>query len=223
MQREAVGYLRVSSANQASRDGFRRQKATIRNFAKSSGYRVNSWYQESFTGTEADRPVLAQMLEELLATGVSVVLVESLDRLARDLLVQHQILALFFRKGIAIVNASTGQDVSEAMERDPMLKALVQIQGVFAELEKNLLVRKLRKARENIRKEKGVCEGRKPYGHHPGEGEILRRMKQLRRKPRGKPRLGPYQIAGALNQEGYRTRSGKQWHGVTVRRILERT
>jgi len=162
------------------------------------------------------------MLEELLATDVSVVLVESLDRLARDLLVQHQILALFFRKGIAIVNASTGQDVSEAMERDPMLKALVQIQGVFAELEKNLLVRKLRKARENIRKEKGVCEGRKPYGHYPGEEEIVSRMKQLRRKPRGKPRLGPYQIAAALNQEGYQTRTGKAWHGVTVRRILAR-
>ena len=45
----------------------------------------------------------------------------------------------------------TGQDVSEAMQKDPMLKALVQIQGVFAELEKNLLVRKLRRARDSIR------------------------------------------------------------------------
>ena len=220
--KNAVGYLRVSTNKQARGDGFRRQKAAIRSFSKTAGFRVASWYQESFTGTEADRPVLAQMLEELLATGVSVVLVESLDRLARDLLVQHQILAHFLSKGISVVNASTGQDVSEAMQKDPMLKALVQIQGVFAELEKNLLVGKLRRARENIRKQKGICEGRKPFGHFPGEEEILSRIKQLRRKPRGKPRLGPYQIARILNQEGCPTRTGRQWHGVTVGRILQR-
>ena len=104
------------------------------------------------------------------------------------------------------------------MQKDPMLKALVQIQGVFAELEKNLLVRKLRKARDSIRLEKGVCEGRKPYGFYPGEDEVKGRMKQLRRKPR----MGPYQIARILNQEGCSTRTGKQWHGVTVRRILQR-
>ena len=220
--KNAVGYLRVSTNKQARGDGFRRQKASIRSFSKTAGYQVVSWYQESFTGTEADRPALAQMLEELSATGVSVVLIESLDRLARDLLVQHHILAHFLGEGISVVNASTGQDVSEAMQSDPMLKALVQIQGVFSELEKNLLVRKLRRVRDNIRKEKGVCEGRKPFGYQPGEEEVLARIRRLRRKPRGKPRPGPYQIARILNQEGCLTRTGKQWHGVTVRRILER-
>ena len=220
--KQAVGYLRVSTNKQTTGDGFRRQRASIRSFSKTAGFHVIAWYEESFTGTEADRPVLAQMLLEILASNTSVVLVESLDRLARDLLVQHSILAKFLGKGISVVNASTGQDVSAAMQRDPMLKALVQIQGVFAELEKNLLVRKLRRARDNIRKQKGVCEGRKPFGHNRGEGEVLRRIRQLRRKPRGKTRLGPYQIAGILNREGCLTRTGKQWHGVTVGRILER-
>ena len=45
------------------------------------------------------------------------------------------------------VSASTGEAVTATMRDDPMRKALIQIQGVFAELDKSLLVRKLRKGR----------------------------------------------------------------------------
>ncbi len=49
---------------------------------------------------------------------------------------------------------------------------MVQIQGVFAELDKSLLVRKLCKAREQKRVESGKCEGRKGYKDTP-EGIAL--------------------------------------------------
>lgn len=44
-----------------------------------------------------------------------------------------------------------------------MKKALIQIQGIFAELEKNLLVKKLRNARERVIAEKGKCGGQPAY------------------------------------------------------------
>ena len=37
------------------------------------------------------------------------------------------------------------------------------MQGIFSQLDKSLLVKKLRKAREQKRKETGKCEGRKGY------------------------------------------------------------
>jgi hypothetical protein len=49
-----------------------------------------------------------------------------------------------------------------------MKKALVQIQGVLAELDKNLTVKWLRKARDaKSAEQKKRCEGRKSYGQSP--------------------------------------------------------
>ena len=114
----------------------------------------------------------------------------------------------------------TGQDVTNPT--DAMTKAMIQIQGTFAELDKNLLIRKLKKGRQAKKEKTGSCEGRKPYGHYPGESEILARIKQLHRKVKGEKRLGPYEIANALNEENLPARKGTPWHGGTVRRIIER-
>ena len=112
---------------------------------------------------EADRPAFQEMLSEILKDGVRTVVVEGLDRLAREYRIQETLLIYLASKGIDLISAGTKENVTEAIMADPMRKALVQIQGVFAELEKNLLVKKLRVARERKRKETGKCEGRKSY------------------------------------------------------------
>ena len=81
---------------------------------------------------------------------------------------------------------------------------------------------KLRKAREAIKAKIGRCEGRKPYGFYEGEEKVIKRIKQLHRKPRGGKRLGPYQIARILNKEGWSTRKAKEWRGSHVSAILKR-
>ncbi len=81
----------------------------------------------------------------------------------------------------------TGQDVTSPI--DPMSKAMIQVQGAFAELDKNLLVRKLRKGRQKKLAETGRCEGRKPFGIKPGEQDTIDRIKQLYRKKPGEDRF----------------------------------
>jgi hypothetical protein len=103
-----------------------------------------------------------------------------------------------------------------------MLKAMIQVQGVFAELDKSMLATKLKKAREAKKAKAGCCEGRKPYGFYEGEEALVKRIKQLHRKPRGGKRLGPYQIARILNREGWPTRNADQWYGSHVSAILKR-
>jgi DNA invertase Pin-like site-specific DNA recombinase len=120
------------------------------------------------------------------------------------------------------LSADTQQDVTAAFSGDPMLKAMIQVQGVFSELDKSMLVSKLRKAREAKKAKTGRCEGRKPFGFYADEAETLKRIKQLLRKPRGGKRLGPYQIARILNREGHPTRTGVLWHGSHVSAILKR-
>jgi DNA invertase Pin-like site-specific DNA recombinase len=64
----------------------------------------------------------------------------------------------------------TGQNITEDVQddNDPWKKFIVQIQNNIAELDKRLLVRKLRKAREAKKAKTSRCEGRKPYGYYPG-------------------------------------------------------
>ena len=221
MKTEAVGYCRVSSiGQQKTGTGLSRQEEAIRAFAKQSGYKLSEVYREAFTGTENDRPVFETMIADLLDNGCRVIICECLDRLARDLSVQLQIIALLASKGITLINAMTGQDCTNPT--DPMTLAMIQVQGAFAQLDKNLLIRKLKKGRQAKKERSGSCEGRKPYGFYPGEAEILERIKQLNRKPQGEKRLGPDTIARILNKENLPNRKGTKWYGSTIKGIIDR-
>lgn len=57
--------------------------------------------------------------------------------------------------------------------------------------------------------------GYKSFGYFKDERETILKMRSLREKGMGFDR-----IAAALNDEGVPTRSGKEWHGVVVNRIL---
>jgi hypothetical protein len=103
-----------------------------------------------------------------------------------------------------------------------MRKALIQIQSVFSELEKNRLVAKLRRARLAKKVETGKCEGRKAFGEKVGEGKTVEMMRSLRRKRNGK-RLSFARIAATLNDQRVPTRTGALWQTTTVRNILTRT
>jgi site-specific DNA recombinase len=214
-------YLRVSSNGQVKGHGFQRQQETIFRFAGENGYNVVEIFRDAFTGTEADRPEFNRMVAGILGNGIQTILVESLDRLARDVMVQSLLLAKLAQHGITLINCVTGEDVTASMSEDPMRKALIQIQSVFSELEKSRLVSKLRRAREAKKEQTGRCEGRKAYGEKEGEAETIQLMRSLRRKREGK-RMSFAKIAEELNERKVPTRTGARWHTTTVKNILTR-
>lgn len=218
---KAVGYVRVSGKGQLDGNGPERQEEIIRDYAAKSGLEVVKVYLESHTGTEADRPAFMEMLTDLLSNGVRTIIVESLDRFARDLLVQSTLLAKLEVEGITLLAATTGEDVTASVRDDPMRRALVQIQGVFSELDKNLVVRKLRKAREAKRQSGERCEGNRPYGEYEGEQAVLERVRAFRRKPRGGKRPSWADVAGKLNAEGLRNRAGGLWSRQNLHKIAQ--
>lgn len=221
-----VGYLRVSGRGQVEGTGFDRQEEAVRGWARRAGATVERVYREegiSGTKDETHRPAFAEMVEDLLSNGCRTIVVESLDRFARDLGVQMQLLAYLLSKGLRLISASTGDDITAAMEDDPMRKAMVQMQGVFSELDKSLTVRKLRKARQLKRETTGRCEGRKPFGQKPGEEQTIDRIRELHRKPHGGNRRSLSEIAAILNSEpGHPTRTGRPWTKQVLHQIIAR-
>jgi DNA invertase Pin-like site-specific DNA recombinase len=214
---KSFGYLRVSGKSQVEGDGFERQERAIRAYAKAHGIRIVKVFKElGVSGTKdiANRPAFVSMMEALHGDGVKLVLVESLGRLARDLMVQESILHDLKRHGFNLVSVTEPDLCSD----DPSRKLMRQIMGAFHEYEKQMIVVKLRGARQRTKTKRGRCEGRKPYGHYPGEIETLKRMKEL-----AAAGMTATEIATTLRTEGRKTRNGGDWLQPTVSKILNRS
>jgi DNA invertase Pin-like site-specific DNA recombinase len=212
--KKAHAYLRVSGKGQVEGDGFTRQLKAIREYAAAHDIKiVNVYREEGVSGTKesADRPAWSELITALHSNGVKVVLIERLDRLARDLMIQETIIADLRKYGFELVSVAE----PDLMANDPTRILVRQMMGAVAQYEKSQIVLKLRGARLRMRAKEGRCEGRKPFGFYDGEAAALERVKSLRKEG-----LGFDRIAAKMNEEGIPTRTGKPWHGVVVNRIL---
>ncbi len=224
---KVYGYLRVSGGVQVDRGGFSRQEKAIKGFCKERKYTIDSVFKEkgiSGTKGELDRPAFQDMVGSILSNGVNTIVIESLDRLSREYRIQEQILIYLIGKGISLISANTGECVTDAIQGDPMKKAMVQMQGIFAELDKAQIVRRLIKGREKVKAEKGKCAGSKHYGEDSeAEKEIIKRITYMRRLKRGqRKRMSFQKIANKLNEEGILTKRGKLWTATGVKNIINR-
>ncbi|MES9995856.1 recombinase family protein [Desulfovibrio aminophilus] len=226
--RKAYGYVRVSGKGQVEGDGFRRQEAEIQAFAQANGYEVVHVYREegvSGVGNDANRPAFQEMMTAILRNGVRVVIVEGLDRLAREYHSQELLITYLASKGVALLVARTRENVTEGFLADAMRRAMVQMQAVFSELEKNMLVKKLRQARDMRRADTGKCEGRHAYTHETlpeALREALEAIRAMRRTKPGQKRKSFAEIASVLNAQGLVTVQGKPFTGYNVQAIWRR-
>lgn len=171
-------YLRVSGKGQVQGDGFTRQLKAIREYAAAHDFKIVSIYrEEAVSGTKesADRPAWSELMTALHANGVRVVIIEKLDRLARDLMVQETIIADLRKHGFELVSVAE----PDRMANDPTRILVRQMMGAVAQYEKSQIVLKLRGARVRKRAIEGRCEGRKPYGYYEGEAVALDLLKSL--------------------------------------------
>lgn len=215
--KRAFAYLRVSGKGQIAGDGFTRQLDAINRHARCSGIQIARVFREmGVTGTKPgeDRAAFAEMLTALHANGTKLVIVEKLDRLARDLMIQESIIADLRANGFELISVAE----PDLLQDDPGRTMLRQFMGAIAQYDKTSIVLKLRGARQRMKASTGRCEGRKPYGDRDGEAVVIERMRQLRSTG-----MAYHQIAIVLNAERVPTRTdGKQWRGCTVNGILSR-
>jgi DNA invertase Pin-like site-specific DNA recombinase len=211
---KAFGYLRVSGKGQVDGDGFPRQLQAINGYAAAHDIAIVKVFREKgVTGSKEsmDRPAFAEMMTALHSNGVRTIIIEKLDRLARDLMVQEATIADLQKHGFTLVSVAE----PDLMASDPTRILMRQLMGAVAQYDKSQIVLKLRGARMRMRAKEGRCEGRKPYGFFDGEEAVIERMKALRATG-----LGFDRIAAQLNAEGLKTRTGARWHGLVVNRIL---
>jgi DNA invertase Pin-like site-specific DNA recombinase len=213
---KAFAYLRVSGRGQVGRDGFPRQSAAVKKYAAAHGLKITRTFEEkavSGTVENMNRPAWTEMMSVILANGVRTIVIEKLDRLARDLMIQEHIIADLKRRDIAIISVAE----PDLCVDDPSRKLLRQIMGAIHEYEKTMLVAKLKAARDRKKAATGKCEGAILFGLLPGEAEIRDRALAMR-----KAGSSIRAIAEAFNAEGVRPRRGARWHATQIARIVTR-
>jgi len=210
---EAFGYLRVSGRGQLDGDGFPRQRDAIERHAAASGIRIVKCFEERAVCGKTEwenRPAWSDMVQNL--NGVRTIVVERLDRLARELFVQEHILRDLKGRNVTLVSAAE-PDLGDSDRARVLFR---QIMGAIAQYDLTMVVMKLRAARKRMEATGGRCEGRKPYGDRPGEQAVIGRIKQAR--------VGGQTfdaIAAASNADGVATRTtGRRWFGSTVSKII---
>jgi DNA invertase Pin-like site-specific DNA recombinase len=213
---KAYGYLRVSGRGQVDGDGFPRQRAAIEAHAAAAGITVAGWFEEKAVPGKTeweDRPSWVDMLAAVRDNGVRMICIEKLDRLARDLMVQEHIIADLRERSVQLVSVAEPDLNSD----DPTRVLMRQIMGAIAQYDKTMIVLKLRSARDRIKARGERCEGKKPYGHYPGEEEGLEIIREAHADG-----ATTVQTVNRLRVAGVQPRTGGEWHPFVVERIMAR-
>ena len=148
-------YARVSTTNHGQDVGL--QTRELEQFAQARGWRVvGSYVDEGISGSKDSRPELNRLMADAHKRRFDVVCVWRFDRFARS--VSHLLRALetFKALGIDFVSFSEQMDTST-----PAGKMVFTVLGAVAELERSLIVERVRAGMRNARA-KGKRIGRPP-------------------------------------------------------------
>lgn len=219
----AFGYTRVSGQGQVEKDGFPRQNEAINAFCKTHGLKPEQIFrEEAVSGTVEgmDRPKFSQMLTIMEERNLQVIVVERMDRLARDLMVSELLLAECRKRGIMVFSTDQGTLTDMASDGgDPTRILIRQLMGALAQWDKSNLVKRLRASRERIRARGERCEGRKPFGSKPGEQIVMTTVLNLVNSG-----LSLQGTADFLNQSDFQNKNSKdrKWSKQVVANLVGR-
>jgi DNA invertase Pin-like site-specific DNA recombinase len=151
MTRAAL-YLRVSTVDQHPET----QLLDLRQMAAQRGYEIVHEYTDRISGTKAKRPGLDAMMADARRGRFDVVLVWASDRIARSVKHFLDILDELNRLNIEYISFREQIDTG-----GPLGRAIIVIIGAVAELERNLIIERVRAGMRRARLE-GQHIGRRP-------------------------------------------------------------
>jgi DNA invertase Pin-like site-specific DNA recombinase len=135
MKKRAVIYARVSTGDQH----LETQLLDLREMAKQRGCEVVREFTDIISGTKSKRPGLDQLMADAQRHRFDVVLVAAFDRIARNVRHFLDVLDELNHLGIEFVSKRENIDTS-----GPLGRAMLTIVGAISELERSLIVERVR-------------------------------------------------------------------------------
>lgn len=139
---ECVAYMRVSTEKQAEEgNGLESQKRDIEDYCKKNEYIITDYYiDDGYTGANMDRPELQRLISDCVAKRIKCVVAFKLDRLSRSMVDGIYMIERVFQP-----NSILFKCVHDSISYDsPMEQAYTQMMAVFAQLDKNTMLLRMR-------------------------------------------------------------------------------
>lgn len=175
---KVAAYFRVSDKAKQNKE---MQESPVTDYCLRNGLEIVATYSdEGVSGTKTTRPQLDRMLQDMRDRKFDGIVLYKLDRLGRSLKHLLDLLSEFKNKGIRLVSVVDGIDTAND---SPMNRAFWQMLGVFAELEREIIVARVNDGLACAKK-KGKILGR-PHGSKDGKvrrksGYLLRYAEKSR-------------------------------------------
>lgn len=213
---KAYLYLRTS-ADDREKAGIPVQRDGCLEFAARTDLEiVREFVDDGISGTVPmdARPSGAQLVRAIADNGVKAVLVWNGERIGREQPIFWQFIGLCRGKRIEVFDHE-GHKLTDPMEG--------AIYGMTAEMDHRKIVERLSAGKAHWRAQGKRVEGRYPYGEspyreHDAEREVVKRIQKMHADG-----VNIYKIAKALNDDGIRTRYGKEFKTQTIKNILKRS
>ena len=219
-----IAYYRVSTTKQGQSGlGLEAQQAAVADYLKSNAGDLITEYTEVQSGSKDDRPELQAALRQCRLTGATL-LIAKLDRLSRN------------RSFLMSVQDSSVQFV--AVDMPEANHFTVGLMACLADYERQLISERT-KAALKAAKARGVKLGNPRLSEvRPTDTTKARQAKIIKAKQRNAEMveiinemveaMRPDQrdcvslrtLASLLNDAGYKTARGKEWHPTSVSRLL---
>jgi site-specific DNA recombinase len=219
----AALYIRVSTDEQAEEGyGLEVQRQQGFGLAMMKGWGTPRIYEDAgISGTlgPAKRPGLAQLIDDVKAGKVNVVIIAALDRLGRSTRIILDLVDTISEAGAELVSCRESLDTPT-----PTGKFVLTLFAALAQLDRDQIVKRTTDGRNSRGRRDGDKGGNVPYGYlrmdskltvDPQAAAVVRRVFTLRQM------FSLNSIAGKFNSEGIPTpHGGKVWYASTVRQIL---
>ena len=159
---ECVAYLRVSTEKQAEEgNGLDSQKRDIENYCRKNQLIISDWYEDDgFTGSNMNRPALQRLINDCSKKKLKCVVAFKLDRLSRSM-----VDGIYLIERVFIPNGVDFRCVHDSVSYDsPMEQAYTQMMAVFAQLDKNTMLLRMRGGMlERVKQGYWMGGGNTPY------------------------------------------------------------
>ena len=210
--RTAVGYLRVSTEQQAGSGlGLDAQRVKVEALAVTGDYELTDVVIDAGVSAKSlDRPGWQRIMGAVQRREVAAVLIAKLDRCTRSVRDLADLIDTFQRSGVALLSAAESLDTSSAGGR-----LVVNILGSVAQWEQESVSERTSAALQALRRQGRATGGSPPFGSrfiagrrvdHPGEQDTLAAIRRHRSAG-----LSWGAIAARINADGHRTRTGARW------------
>lgn len=226
--KKLLGYVRVSTKGQSDNFSIEDQIEKIKSYCNLYNFELTDIFHDVKSGSNIEnRKGLNDLLERL--NGYDGLIVFKLDRLSRSAKNTLELLDTLNKNNKTLISVSEQFDFSSHQG-----KLFLTMLAGFSEYERDVIKERMTNGR-NAKKKSGVYAGGRPklgkkISHDVIENKIVKTLvddpKELEiiKKIKNHKRAGKniYQITSWLNTNGYKTKSGKDFTQVQVKRALEK-